>query len=869
MSVIQKNTLTKGKFSFIFENRKQILQFIVAVFFVSVGVWFFNHQHSEFGEVRVALGASRIEYLLLAGFLTILYIYFQGLMYKTSFSAVQSKVSITSTIMLFLKRNFISVFIPAGGVTSLAFFTGDIEKQKVSKTKIHFASSIYAFVGILSVIVIAIPIFIVALLVGLAGSKEWIALVSITVVLLFFYLLYWSITHKGLFYRLVLKVYPSSEVFLTELTSHGINSKSIFQTVIISILIDFVGIAHLYVCMLALGFAPSLFAASMVYLTSVVFLMVSPFMRGLGAIEVSMTYILVRFGFTNIEAISVTILYRFFEFWLPLLTGAFSFLLKINKLLMRVIPAVLIFLLGIINIVSALTPAIDERIHQLQDFLSLDIMMASNYFVLLAGVFLVLTATFMLKGLRNAWWIAFVLSIISVIGNLTKAIDYEEAIVAALVIVMLLYSRKEYYIKTNPRLRFVGIWTGTISIVAVFLYGTIGFYFLDKSHLNIDFNVWQSIGYTFKNFFLMETPELVAHDIFTKNFLLSINVSGVLSMSFFFYTIISPYVIKKFAQPDGLKTASELVQKYGKSSLDYFKTYNDKMIFAPDSLEAFISYRISGNFAVVLENPVAKDRDEMKKCIVLFDKFCYENGLKSIYFRLPESSLKVYKELKKKQLFLGQEGVVDLDVFNLIGTGRKALRNALNKMADTGYTTSVHLPPIKDGLLQKLKAVSDEWLHYNERTELIFAQGMFLWDELKQQTIITVENSEEKVVGFLNVIPDYAANEGTYDLIRKTADAPGGVIDAMLIELFKYMKSNGVQYLNLGFAPLSGMESPQSLPERSMKFAYDKIHSFAQYKGLREYKEKFDPIWSNIYLVYDHDFDLLQIPAILSKVVKP
>jgi phosphatidylglycerol lysyltransferase len=120
----------------------------------------------------------------------------------------------------------------------------------------------------------------------------------------------------------------------------------------------------------------------------------------------------------------------------------------------------------------------------------------------------------------------------------------------------------------------------------------------------------------------------------------------------------------------------------------------------------------------------------------------------------------------------------------------------------------------------------------------------------------------------LNIIPDYAKGEATYDLMRKTIDAPNGIMDFILIELIQYLKDQGYHYLNLGFAPLSGLSEPQSFPEKSMKFAYEKISSFAHYRGLREYKEKFDPVWYNKYLVFDHDYDLLQIPGALSKVIK-
>jgi phosphatidylglycerol lysyltransferase len=105
--------------------------------------------------------------------------------------------------------------------------------------------------------------------------------------------------------------------------------------------------------------------------------------------------------------------------------------------------------------------------------------------------------------------------------------------------------------------------------------------------------------------------------------------------------------------------------------------------------------------------------------------------------------------------------------------------------------------------------------------------------------------------------------------MRKTADAPNGVMDFILIELFWYMKSKGLKKVNLGFAPLSGIHDPHNFREKSMKFAYEKIRSLSQYKGLREFKAKFDPVWYNKYLVYDNDYDLLQVPSVLSRVIKP
>ena len=80
----------------------------------------------------------------------------------------------------------------------------------------------------------------------------------------------------------------------------------------------------------------------------------------------------------------------------------------------------------------------------------------------------------------------------------------------------------------------------------------------------------------------------------------------------------------------------------------------------------------------------------------------------------------------------------------------------LNKAKAIGYTCKIYNPPQKDGLLQKLKAVSDEWLGSYDKKESAFTQGVWITKELKHQVIFAVEDEEEKVVGFANIIPDYA-----------------------------------------------------------------------------------------------------------------
>jgi phosphatidylglycerol lysyltransferase len=827
---------------------------------------FIKHEETELRQVRQILVSASWQWVVGGLLVTVLYIVFQGLMYIAAFAAVGSRITLGESVILFLKRNFISVFLPAGGISSLAFFTSPLEKRGVNKSQIHFASSIYAFIGILSVVAVAIPAFLWAISAGNVGWGEWAALLTITSICVVVYLVYQSLSREGKAQTLLLRIAPSAEIYLTNFRNNSIRRTDFIICILYSIIIEIIGIAHVYIAMVALGLEPSLPAAVMGYLIAVIFLIVSPFLRGFGAIEVSMAYILIRFGYTDTAAISTTFLFRFFEFWVPLFTGAASFLVKVNKLFMRIFPALFLFLLGIINIVSVLTPVISQRLNWILNFLPMGAVTVSNYFVLLTGLFLLVTAAFMLKGLKTAWFFAMGLSLLSLVGNLTKAGDYEEALFAVVVVLILISSRREYYVKNNPRLGVIDIPTILLSCGAVIVYGWLGFYFLDQKHFRANFGFFESLHYSVLNFFLIGSDTLTPQNIFAQNFVYSINIGGLFCLSFLVYVLVRPYVIRATSGKEDLEWAKLQLTAYGNSSLDYFKTYSDKLIYRFTEIDGFVSYRISGNYAVVLECPVCSSV-HLAVGIKEFDIYCKQSGLKSIYFRVPEEKLTAFGT--KKKLFLGQEGVLDLVGFSLDGGDRSSIRNALKKVTKSNFHAQIYTPPISDGILQRLKSVSDEWLTTTERTEIVFSQGMFDWDELKQQTIITVENQEEKVVAFLNIIPDYTKSVGNYDLIRKTADAPNGVVDFIMVQLFNHLKEKGYTAVNLGFAPLSGNADPRSFPERSMKFAYEKIRSFSHYKGLRASKEKFSPKWYNKYLMYDQDYDLFTIPKVLSNVIKP
>jgi phosphatidylglycerol lysyltransferase len=845
---------------------KEILGFLFLLF----AIYFIRNQSSELRNMGGVLSGSRISWIGVGLALTILYIACQALMYVFSFKTVGARVSLWDCTKLFLKRNLISVFLPGGGVTSLAFFTRDIERKQISKTKINFASYIYGFVGIFTVFLVAIPVIIFLVFTNQHFSGELWAFGSLGVVIIILGWGTYSLLTKGWVYKLISRFNPELELIWTEIQADVFSVRYFIYTILTSLLIELIGIAHLMIAMLAINKGASFEAAAIGYTVATLFLIISPFLRGMGAIELSLTILLKNYGFTTTEAATITLLYRLFEFWLPLVAGIFSFIFNRGNILLRVLPAFLLFGLGIVNIISVLTPAITYRLQILERFLPLQTINLSNYLVLLFGILLIITSAFLIRGLRNAWYMALALCGFSLIGNLTKAFDYEEATLALIVIIALVLTHRQYYIRTNRKLQSLSLGAALWIFAAVTIYGIVGFYFLDKRHFGIDFTLTESITNTFDNFILLNPDNIEPRTRFGHLFLYSINLFGLGAIALIFYSFIKPYFFEQEIDESETEKARLLIEKYGHSPVDYFKTYQDKLYFFSEKQEAFIAYKAANNFAIVLEEPVCAPNARMKTIVIReFERFCRQQGLKPAYYRVNAESIDYYEHQKKKSMVIGQEAVLELSTFSLEGKDRKSMRNAVNSINKKGFTAKVYEAPIKDGLLQKLKVVSDEWLQTTDREELVFSQGMFDWDELKNQTIITLENTDEKVTAFLNVIPDFVKGETTYDLIRKTADAPGGNMDVLIIELINYSRQKGFTHLNFGLAPMSGIDKARDLPERTIKFAYEKIQQFRHYRGLRDFKEKFNPEWHNKYLVYENHYDLLQLPGAIARVMKP
>lgn len=167
-------------------------------------------------------------------------------------------------------------------------------------------------------------------------------------------------------------------------------------------------------------------------------------------------------------------------------------------------------------------------------------------------------------------------------------------------------------------------------------------------------------------------------------------------------------------------------------------------------------------------------------------------------------------------------------------------------------------------ILPELRDVSDRWLADKRTREKRFSLGSFQESYLVQFPHAVVRR-EGRIVAFANVWQGAAGGEFSVDLMRHTNEAPSGIMDYLFVQLMLWGREQGYSYFNLGMAPLSGLESRSLAPLWSKLGALVFRHGehFYNFRGLRQYKEKFNPEWRGKYLATPGG---LAVPRVLANV---
>jgi phosphatidylglycerol lysyltransferase len=416
-------------------------------------------------------------------------------------------------------------------------------------------------------------------------------------------------------------------------------------------------------------------------------------------------------------------------------------------------------------------------------------------------------------------------------ASLLKGLDFEEAIILALVLSVLGLGRRAFYRPTAILSeRFTPVWiVSIIGVIAMAVW--IGY----MSHRHAIYS--EQLWWTF------------ALDGHTPRMLRASLAVIVLGAAYLLLNMLRP------ARPQpvvaGPHDTERVLAVIAKSDLTIANAAlaGDKRLLFSEAGDTVVMYQIAGRSWVALGDPIGS-ADGAEELVWRFREISDHHGGETVFYQASSERLALYVDLGLAALKIGEEARVALADFSLEGSARADLRQAHRRAERDGATFEVVPPERVREILPTLRQLSDSWLASKSTGEKRFSVGAFSPQYLRHFPIALVY-CEGVPAAFANLWTTGTRAELSVDLMRFGPDAPRGAMDYLFIELMKWGRSEGYRWFNLGMAPLAGLETHPLAPawHRVGNFVFRHGEHFYNFDGLRRYKAKFGPVWEAKYLV--------------------
>lgn len=295
----------------------------------------------------------------------------------------------------------------------------------------------------------------------------------------------------------------------------------------------------------------------------------------------------------------------------------------------------------------------------------------------------------------------------------------------------------------------------------------------------------------------------------------------------------------------------------------YQEDGQDKVVF---------QFAIENNKCVVMSDPLAQP-GYLEKGLSQFLADAEAANVSVIFYEVNQETTLLLHEYGYGFMKFGETAQVPLEKFTIEGKHGKKFRTVVNKLENKGYQFEVLQPPFDEELLNVLKEISDSWL--DGRQEKSFSLGYFDEKYIQLAPIALVRDEENKVQAFVTFLASNGPEEASIDLMRyHLRTAPNGIMDYLFVKLLLHFKEEGVIFFDLGMAPLSnvGTEKHSFLQEKVAYLIYAFTNRFYSFSGLRQYKQKFSPVWMPRYIAYPRNtwliLDMLAIYRVDNRKVK-
>jgi phosphatidylglycerol lysyltransferase len=496
----------------------------------------------------------------------------------------------------------------------------------------------------------------------------------------------------------------------------------------------------------------------------------------------------------------------------------------------------LTFIAGSWLLISGVTPTTREAIELLSANVPLPIVEASHFIGSILGLAMLIIARGMLHRLDAAWWAALGLAIVAAILALPKGIALSEAGYLSSLALLLIFSRRHF---DRPSSLFEHtLERGWLLAIAWIIVACVCVLFFVYRDVDYQHQLWWQFEFD------ADAPR-------SLRALMGVLLAG---LGFSLWQLLRPAAgTPSLPQPAEIDQASAIIQQQPCADAS-LALVGDKHLLFSASGKAFVMYGRQARSWISLFDPVGPPQ-EWPELIWRMIEMAADHGGRAAFYQVRPQHLSAYLDAGLRAFKLGEYAFVPLTEFSIKGSKRANLRQGVNRAEREGLTFAVIEPQHVSAALVELNQVSNAWLREYNAREKGFSLGVFKEEYLVRQPIAVVRHRDH-IVAFANVLCTQLKDEVSIDLMRHRPDAPYGTMDFLFVKLLQHYQGLGYQRFGLGMAPMSGM-AKHELASRWHRFGrllFDRGERFYNFRGLRSFKEKFDPVWEPRYLAAPSGF---------------
>ncbi|MDR3513257.1 MAG: GNAT family N-acetyltransferase [Caulobacteraceae bacterium] len=512
------------------------------------------------------------------------------------------------------------------------------------------------------------------------------------------------------------------------------------------------------------------------------------------------------------------------------------------------ISAALTLAAGVMLLVSGATPSDPERFRFIAQALPLYLIEISHFLSSILGLVLVLLAFGLRRRLDAAWVATVIVLALAAVLALLKGFNWPET--TALAVLWLLILPMHPAFPRTARLTRMEITPGWLisAVAAVAGAGAIGLW--SFRHADYSDTLWWKV---------------MADADATRSLRASVGAAVLLLAVGLWRMVATPATppIVGDDDPQFERVRAILASAEEPEPAANLALLGDKRFFFSQSGESFLMFGVRGRSWIALGPPVGK-REERMELLWRFRELADAHAARPALYGIGPDVLPDVVELGFSIQKTGESATVPLDQFSLQGRRRDVLRRNWRKAGESGAAFEVLPPDAVRGAMAELKRVSDAWLSHHAGGDKKFSMGGFE-PRYVAEFPCAVVRSDDRIVAFATIWTTIDRSSFSMDLMRYDDDAPKNVMDYLFVELIEWGRREGYTAFEFGMAPLAGLEDRPLAPimSRVGRLLYERGEELYNFRGVRRYKDKYDPVWQPRYIAAPHKW---AIPILLADV---